>query len=205
MKRKYYMLFTILLVCLLIGVLILLFFKTDNKTDGERFKEEYSYLEIDNNNPFIYKSASDIVDLINNKETFLVYFGYANNDKVKEVLPSMIKAIKDDYIEVVYYVDLENIRNEMEVNGKTVETTYMGTAGYYELLKILEDLLPNYDLKDSKGKSVDAGKRIEAPTLLAVSKGKALKLASGNSEDVYQEFKEVTNLVKPSTMCEEAC
>lgn len=202
MRRKEFMIIGCLIICLLIGILIWLFI-ANNETDGKKFKEEYSYLEIDNKNPFVYKSASDIVDMINNKGTFLVYFGYADNDKVKELLPTMIKAIQDEKVEIVYYVDILNIRNVMEVNGDSLETTKMGTAGYYDLLEILKDILPDYTLLDAKGKKVDAGKRIEAPTLLAVSSGKAVKLTSGEGEDAYALFKEVIDAAKPSNMCEE--
>lgn len=202
MKRKEFMIITGIIICLLIGLLIWLFL-TNNETDGKRFKEEYSYLNIDNNNPFIYKSANDIVEMINNKETFLVYFGYANNDKVKELLPIMIKAIQDEKIETVYYVDIENIRNVMEFSGNSVETVKMGTAGYYDLLKILDKLLPDYDLTDNKGKKIEAGKIINAPTLLAVSSGDAVKLSSGDGEDTYSLFKEVIDAAKPNKMCDE--
>lgn len=202
MRRKEFMIIGCLIICLLIGILIWLFI-ANNETDGKKFKEEYSYLEIDNKNPFVYKSASDIVDMINNKETFLVYFGYADNDKVKELLPTMIKAIQDKDVKTIYYVDILNIRNVMEVNGNSLETTKMGTAGYYDLLEILKDILPDYTLLDAKGKKVDAGKRIEAPTLLAVSSGKAVKLTSGEGEDAYALFKEVIDAAKPSNMCEE--
>ena len=201
MKRKTYIIIGSLIICLLVGILILLFI-INNETDSKKFKEEYSYLELDNKNPFIYKSASDIVELINNKDTFLVYFGYANNDKVKELLPIMINAIEDEDVAVVYYVDIGNIRNEMIIDEKIAQTIKMGTAGYYDLLEILEDLLPDYTLLNEKGKKVIVGKRIEAPTLLAISSGKPVKLTSGD-EDAYLAFKEVIDAAKPSNMCEE--
>ncbi len=202
MKRKHYMIISIFLICLVIGILIYLFLNV-KETDGQKFKEEYDYLEIDHNNPFIYKTASEIVDLINNKETFLVYFGYASDENVKKVLPIMIKALNDEKVNKIYYVNLENIRNVMEVNGSAPQTTKMGTMGYYELLKILDEFLPNYELKNLKGKTIIAGKRIEAPTLLSVVEGCPVKLTSG-TKDAYNEF---ITVIKSSLVnaCDSSC
>ena len=186
-------------IVLLIGVVILLFV-FNRETDGKKFKKEYSYLDISNNNPFIYKSASEIVEMINNKETFAVYFGYANDENVKKVLPEMIKAIYDEKQDKVYYVDIENIRNELRLVDGKIETTKMGTASYYELLNILNDLLDDYDIDSDSKNKVDAGKRITAPTLLAVYNGVPVKLSTGD-KDPYNDFKEVLEILKPSNTC----
>lgn len=197
MKRKLTFIVMSCTIVLLIGFLIFLFI-FNRETDGKRFKKEYDYLDIDKNNPFIYKSASEIVEMINNKETFVVYFGYANDDKVKKALPDMVKAIYDEKIDKVYYVDIENIRNEIMLIDGVLETTKMGTSSYYELLNILNDLLDDYEI-NSKNKT-SAGKRIVAPTLLAVYNGNPVKLSTGD-KDPYNDFKEVLEILKPTNTC----
>ena len=194
-----------LIICLLVGILSYLFLTVDDNevTDGKKFKEEYNYLGIDEDNLFIYKSASDIVDLIKNKDTFLVYFGYPEDEKVKELLPKIVSEINSNKIDKVYYVNLKKIRNEVIYNGTELETVRIGTQGYYNLLDILNDLLGTYNVKNDKGKNLDAGKRIEAPTVLAVVKGKATKLVDSRSKDFEEDLKGVINEIKISSMCDE--
>lgn len=202
MKRKYIIIICSLVICLLVGILSYLFLTVDDKdSDGKKFKEEYSYIEIDEDNPFVYKSASDIVDLIKNKDTFLVYFGYPEDEKVKELLPKIVSTIKSN--DKVYYVNLKKIRNEVIFNGTELETVKIGTQGYYDLLDILNDLLGNYNVKNDKGKNLDAGKRIEAPTVLAVVKGEAIKLVDTRSKDFEKDLNGVINEIKLSSMCDE--
>ena len=204
MKRKYIIIICSLVICLLVGILSYLFLTVDDKdSDGKKFKEEYSYIEIDEDNPFVYKSASDIVDLIKNKDTFLVYFGYPEDEKVKELLPKIVSTIKSNKIDKVYYVNLKKIRNEVIFNGTELETVKIGTQGYYDLLDILNDLLGNYNVKNDKGKNLDAGKRIEAPTVLAVVKGEATKLVDSRSKDFEEDLNGVINEIKLSSMCDE--
>ena len=197
MKKKYLIIGGIVLV-LIICMIILNIFLNKEEKDSVKFKNEYSYLDIDINNPFIYKSAKDIVTLINDKDSFIVYFGYPDNDDVKAFLPDLVNFLKDNKIEEIYYVNLEKIRNEVEYNGKAIETTKIGTKGYYDLVNILDDYLDNYYVNDNKGKKIEAGKRIEAPSLVVVNKGEVLKLIRKSDE-----LSSIKDLIKPSYMCEE--
>ena len=80
-----------IIIILITIILIAIVFVIGNKgaeTDAEKFKREYenlngekndsgkSYreLNISKNNPIIYSTADEIVDKIDNKETFAVYF-----------------------------------------------------------------------------------------------------------------------------------
>ena len=198
MKKKYLIIISI--IVLLIGLVIVYFLNRKEK-DGVRFQNEYSYLEIDSNNPFIYKSAKDIEDLINEKNSFLVFFGYPNNDDVNTFLPKLIEFLKNNNVDLIYYVNIEKIRNEVIYNGKSIETVKIGTQGYYHLLDILDELLDDFYVLNSKGKKISAGKRIEAPTLLVVKNGKPVKIIRNSDE-----LEEIVDLIKPSYMCEDtAC
>ena len=127
-------------------------------TDAIKFKSEYEAvngekqgdytvrkLSISEENPFIYSSAEEIVKKINNNETFVVYFGFATCPWCRSVLPSLIDSAKDNNVDVIYYVDVLNIRNkyELDENNKAVETV-KGSDAYYELLTLLDSVLDEY-------------------------------------------------------------
>ena len=96
--------------------------KDEFKTDVLKFKAEYEKLnnretnyndkkyrelKISDNNPFIYKEAKDIIDMIDNKETFAVYFGFSSCPWCRSIIPSLIDVSNDLYIDTIYYVDIK--------------------------------------------------------------------------------------------------
>ena len=196
MKKKFLIIGGILL--LIIGIIILNIFLSKEEKDSVKFKNEYSYLDINKNNPFIYKSAIDIVSMINDKKSFLVYLGYPDDENVKIFIPNLVKFLDDNNVEEIYYVNIENIRNEVSYNGKSLETIKIGTKGYYDLIKLLDDFLDDYYVSNNNGKKVLAGKRIEAPSLLVVEKGEPIKLIHSSDE-----LDSIKDLIKPSYMCED--
>ena len=107
MKKK-----IIICVCILLVLLCGIFFITKNKgsnKDAIKFKEDYEAfnnktnssgknyrsVNIDKNNPFIYKTEDDIVNMINNKETFIVYFGFNTCPWCRSVIEELISVSKD--------------------------------------------------------------------------------------------------------------
>ena len=82
---------SLILIGLLLVTLTACEQKLDPGKDAIRFKQEYEALngeengngknyrvvEIDENNPFVYATTDEIVEKINNKESFVVYFGFA--------------------------------------------------------------------------------------------------------------------------------
>ena len=118
--------------------LIILSITGCKKSDAISFKEEYEKLNrtksesgktirtisIDKNNPMIYKTEDDIVEMINNKETFIVYFGFAKCPWCRSILPNLLKVAKDLNINKIFYVDIFNIRDTQEINeeGEIITT-----------------------------------------------------------------------------------
>lgn len=219
MKKK------VFLFCIML-LFLMGFSACDRKvSDAEKFKKEYESLNgtksdsgksirsisINKNNPFIYASAEDIVNKVNNKETFVVYFGFAKCPWCRSILPNLINASLDLGISTVYYVDVLNIRNSMKLsdNGEVI-MDIEGTQGYYELLKIFDDVLDEYTLKDSAGNSISTGmKRIYAPNIISVVNGKVQGLVTGISEkqtDGYMKLSSEMNqesydMIKCSIRC----
>ncbi len=186
--------------------------KTKEKTDATKFKEEYEELngkksesgkeirtiEISSDNPFKYKEAKDIVNLMEKKESFIVYFGFNSCPWCRSMLPTLVSVAKDNNVDTIYYVDIKNIRDVKEVDKKgKVSTTKEGSDDYYKLLDLFDNVLSDYKLTDSKDKEVDAKeKRIYAPNIISVIDGKPTKLTTGLSDKQDDGYMELTDDMK---------
>jgi len=180
------------------------------KTDAEKFEAEYEKLngtktqygdqnyqnlKISSDNPFVYKKPSDIINLLEEKETFVVYFGFATCPWCRSVVPTLIDVASDLGIYEVYYVDVKDIRNilELDENGEVI-TTKEGTEDYHILLEELEPVLEAYTLIDSAGNERNTGqKRIYAPTIVSVVNGEVKEATDGVSTKQTDGFMDLTN------------
>ena len=188
-------------------------------TDAMKFKEEYEKvngekqgentireLSISKENPFIYATDAEIVERINNKETFVVYFGFATCPWCRSVLPSLIKSANENKIDTIYYVDVLNIRDkyELDENNKAVKTKE-GTEGYYDLLEALDSVLDVYSPltyvnKKGKTKTVKIDeKRIYAPNVVVVKNGNPMALETGICESQTDAFMELSDEMLETT------
>ena len=242
MKKK-------IVIMLLIFISVFSFTGCDNKnkkseekqSDALRFKEEYEslngqetkdekkYRELDipSNNPFVYASAKEIVKRIDNKESFIVYFGYESCPWSRSLINTLIEAAKDNSVEKIYYVNVKNIRDVLEVKKGKVVTKNRGLEAYYDLLDRLDNVLKKYELtvkKEHKDDDDDDDeddeeiidtkeKRIYTPNVISIVEGKPTKLVTGISkefkdpygklsdevlEDAYKEFDKVLKEVDSS-------
>ena len=184
-------------------------------TDAKKFKKEYESLngqktetgkvyrkvKLSNKNPFIYKDAQEIVDMIDNEESFVVYFGFSKCPWCRSIIEQLEKVAKDNNYEKIYYVDVLDIRDvyELDKNNKPKETK-KGSNAYYELLKRLDSVLDDYTLTDSKNKTVKVGeKRIYAPNVVAIVNGKAKQLETGISKKQIDPYMKLTDKMKKET------
>ncbi len=209
MKRK------IIIVGMLFMALFTICACTNKKSDAIKFKEEYESLnkkkrekdgktirsiKVAKDNPFIYKSDEDIVDAINNKESFIVYFGFNDCPWCRSIIPSLIEAAKDNNIKEIYYVDVKDIRDVMVLKDSRLTTETKGTDAYYELTNLLRDVLSDYTITDEEGNSINTGaKRIYAPNIVKVEKGAATKITEGISEKQTDPYMELTEEIKKDT------
>lgn len=199
MKKKILLL---LLLTLTIGIVGCT--KTEKKNeDAIKFKEEYESfngkkndyfayreLNIDEENPFVFSTDSEIVEKIENKESFIVYFGDSQCPWCRSIVEQAIKSAKENRIEKIYYVRFwdgfheEKIRDvyELDENNKQV-LKQEGSKAYTKLLEYFDDVLSDYTLKDKDGNKVDVNeKRIFLPNFVAVVNGEAKELIEGISE-----------------------
>ncbi len=199
MKKKICIGIGVLSVILVLGGIFFLMKREERVTsDAIRFQEEYESLnqtirekdgqeirsiQIPKNNPIIYQEASKIVQRIHQKESFIVYFGFSDCPWCRSVVPTLLEVAKDYDIHPIYYVDIKEIRDTiiLDENNKLV-TEVEGTEAYYELIELLQEVLSNYTLKDSKGNQIETGeKRISAPNIVKVENGIAVSMTSGIS------------------------
>ena len=212
------------LVFLLMGVISLSVYdmKVKNINDPLKFKEEYEgfngekndyfeyrNLSITEKNPIIYSSAEEIVQKIENNETFIVYFGDPECPWCRSVIEQAINSANENGISKIYYVRIWNgfhneiLRDVYELDKESPVLKVKGTVSYYKLLKYFDKLLQDYTLTNKDNKTIQVNeKRIFAPSFIYVKDGNPLQLVDGISkkqesynstltEEILSEEKEI--------------
>lgn len=186
----------------------------DKNSDAYKFKEEYESinnqdnghgnkyreLSIPNDNPFIYQTPEELLERVNNNESFVVYFGFKECPWCRSILEQLIKSAKDKNVETIYYVDVKEIRDVKEIDDNgNITTTKEGNAAYMELVEKFSNVLSDYTLTKDDQKISAGEKRIYAPNIIAVSKGKAIQMEEGLPEDFTDPYSKLTDKVKKYT------
>lgn len=208
--------FTIILIMMLTLTLTGCSDKPVEKNDALKFKEEYEKqngvknekynvttrtLNIPEDNPMVYATAEEIVTKIENKETFVVYFGFSDCPWCRSVVEELIHVAKDLNVEKLYYVDVKELRDVKELDeDNNVITSKEGDKHYMELLNKLDTVLDDYTLTDKDGNEISAGeKRIYAPNVVGVAKGIPTELETGESEKLTNPYDELTDEMRKET------
>lgn len=187
--------------------------KKDNSS-ALAFKEEYESLNgkenasgkvhrtlnIDSNNPYVKVTPKDIVEKINNKDTFYLYVGDPLCPWCRSVIEKSIEVAKENDIDKIYYIDIwddegtEILRDKYEIIDGKLTKTVDGTSEYYKLLNSFNSVLRNYTLTDSNNKTVEVGeKRIYAPNFFYIKNGKVVRMVSGKSAKQTDSRGELTD------------
>ncbi len=201
-----------ILLVITIFMSVILLSGCDNKKAIE-FKEDYEKINgqenssgkihrsvsIDKNNPFEEVSLSDIVNKINNKETFYVYFGSRLCPWCRSTIEKAIEVSKKHNIKKIYYVDIwddngkELFRDVYKLENNVPIKTQDGSQDYYKLLNIFGDKLRDYNLTDDNKNDVLVGeKRIYAPNYMYIKEGTLIKLTTGKSDKQKDSRGELT-------------
>ena len=183
--------------------------------DSEKFKEEYESqngkksksgkenrkVSIPEDNPFVYTTAEEISKKMDNKETFIVYFGFSTCPWCRSIIEELIKCAKDSKVDKIYYVDVLDIRDTKEIDEEgNIKTTKEGTKGYNELIDKMSNILSDYTTTNEDEEEISLEeKRIYAPNVIAVVNGKATKLEEGISEELKDPYMELTEEMKKYT------
>lgn len=177
-----------------------------NNADAKKFSEEYEKLNntkapygdnenyrnisIPKNNSFVYSNAKEIVEMIDNKETFYVYFGSAHCPWCRSVIEKAVEVANKNKVEKIYYVNIwkgfheEILRDTYEIGDNNKPNKVKdGSKEYYKLLNKFDNLLEDYTLTTDNNEKINVGeKRIFAPNFIYVEKGKAKKIITGISK-----------------------
>lgn len=188
--------------------------KNDSNESAIAFKEDYEAIngtenkngkvhrtiKIDSNNSFVEVTAEEIVKMIENKETFYVYFGSRLCPWCRSTIEMADKISRDKDVKKIYYVDIwddegnEILRDKYSLNDKDeLILSSEGTEAYKKLIVSFDGLLDDYTLTDSKNNSVKVGeKRIYAPNYFYVENGVAERITTGISELQKDSREELT-------------
>ncbi len=142
------------ILCLILGILLLSgcsVTSINESNDAKRFSEEYSAIDVSEDNPMIYKTDKEIIDILKSG-TGIIYFGFPDCPWCREAVPVLLEIAKEMDIDEIYYFNPKEIREE-------------NTDTYQEIVKLLGDNLQN----DESG-----NKRLYVPDVYFVSGGKIL-------------------------------
>ncbi|MBR4262939.1 MAG: hypothetical protein IKQ35_06215 [Bacilli bacterium] len=226
MKKKIF----ILSLILVIAVSITGCGKKEKNKDALAFKEEYEALNgktnksgkehrtinISEDNPYVKVKPSEIVKMIEDKETFFLYVGDPLCPWCRSVLEKSIEVAKDYKVNKIYYIDIWNdegneiLRDKFEISNNELMKTVEGTEEYQKLLEEFDSVLSEYSITTEDGEKISTGeKRIYAPNYFFIKNGKVKKLIEGYSslqtdsreeltkemlEDEEEQFKELFKL-----------
>ena len=177
--------------------------KEDINKNAVEFKKEYELLNgktnasgkehrtvsISDDNPYIKVTQKDIVEKIENNETFYLYVGDSLCPWCRSVIEKSIEVAKTFNVDKIYYIDIwddegnEILRDKYELqDGKAVKISD-GTEYYEKLLLYFDSVLSEYTLTTEEGENIKIGeKRIYAPNFFYIKKGKVNKITDGISE-----------------------
>ena len=212
--NKLFMIIVTILAAIVLVLNIQKVISNNSQTDGIKFKEEYEKLNgkkndqgkkyrditIDSKNKIIYKTTEEVLDLIDKKKSFALYFGFDTCPWCRSVVPTLA-SISKELNQEVYYIDVKDIRDTFELDDDNKpKLVKKSSKDYSKLLEKLEPVLEDYILTDSDNNEIKVGeKRIYAPSIVSVIDGKAKELTTGVSDKQTYGYMKLTKEMKKET------
>lgn len=239
MDRNQKILLLIISVLIVIsGIIGFLAFKNEKdkpKIKTNEFKEEYEKLngvvndygytyptvEVDADYKIVYASEEDVLDILK-KGNGVIYFGFPTCPWCRNMIKPLISAADSNGLEEIYYLNIMDIRDSLSVNDSgDIVTDKEGSKNYKKILKELDSILDTYYVKDAMGNDVSTNeKRLYAPTVIAVKKGKVVahhvgtvasqtdpytELTKEQQEELYSIFSDLISKVSKKTCDKKGC
>lgn len=205
--NKLFMIIVTVLATIVLVLNIQKVISNNSQTDGINFKEEYEKLNdkkndqgkkyreitIDSKNKMVYKTTEEVLNLIDKKKSFVLYFGFDTCPWCRSVVPTLA-SISKELNQEVYYIDVKDIRDTFELDDDNKpKLVKKGSKDYSKLLEKLEPVLEDYTLTDSDNNEIKVGeKRIYAPSIVSVIDGKAKELTTGISDKQTDGYMKLT-------------
>lgn len=212
--NKLFMIIVTVLAAIVLVLNIQKVISNNIQTDGIKFKEEYEKLNgkkndqgkkyreitIDSKNKMVYKTTEEVLDLIDKKKSFVLYFGFDTCPWCRSVVPTLA-SISKELNQEVYYIDVKDIRDTFELDDDNKpKLVKKGSKDYSKLLEKLEPVLEDYTLTDSDNNEIKVGeKRIYAPSIVSVIDGKAKELTTGISDKQTDGYMKLTKEMEKET------
>ena len=212
--NKLFMIIVTVLAAIVLVLNIQKVITNNSQTDGIKFKEEYEKLNgkkndqgkkyreiiIDSKNKLVYKTTEEVLNLIDKKKSFVLYFGFDTCPWCRSVVPTLA-SISKELNQEVYYIDVKDIRDTFELDDDNKpKLVKKGSKDYSKLLEKLEPVLEDYTLTDSDNNEIKVGeKRIYAPSIVSVIDGKAKELTTGISDKQTDGYMKLTKEMEKET------
>ena len=205
---KKILILSILLIIVLTGCMkdeyskeALAFKKDYESVNGKenKYGKEHRTVSIDENNPFVIITTEELLEMIEDEETFYVYFGDKLCPWCRSVIEKAIEIANKKDIDTIYYIAIwddegnEIVRDKYELKDGDLVKTVEGCDEYDKFLEYFDSVLSDYTLTDSEGNKVSTGeKRIYAPNFIYIKKGEVKRLVTGISESQTDSREELT-------------
>lgn len=212
--NKLFMIIVTVLAAIVLVLNIQKVITNNSQTDGIKFKEEYEKLNgkkndqgkkyreiiIDSKNKMVYKTTEEVLNLIDKKKSFVLYFGFDTCPWCRSVVPTLA-SISKELNQEVYSIDVKDIRDTFELDDDNKpKLVKKGSKDYSKLLEKLEPVLEDYTLTDSDNNEIKVGeKRIYAPSIVSVIDGKAKELTTGISDKQTDGYMKLTKEMEKDT------
>lgn len=156
-------------------------------------------VKISENNKFVEVTPKEIVEKINKKESFYVYFGSRLCPWCRSVIEVADKISRNKKIDKIYYVDVwdnegnEIFRDKYEIVDGKLKQTYKGAKEYKKIINSIDSKLLRDYIISNNDKEVEVGeKRIYAPNFVYFKNGKGIRLTNGKSDEQKDPRQELT-------------
>ncbi len=137
----------VLFIVALVAIYYLIEGKKEEPTDAQKFAQEYT--EVGKDNIFVYKTANEIVNILES-QTGIIYFGFPECPWCQRYVVMLNEVAKEKGIEQIYYYNIRDIRTNK-------------TPAYQEIVTLLSVYLPLDD---------EGNKKVMVPDISFVVNGK---------------------------------
>ena len=123
---------------------------------------------IPENNPFRYVEYDEIIALLEDG-TGIIYFGFPICPWCRNLVPVLTDAAIEFGVDDILYRNVLDDRNLLELEDGEIVETRAGNPGYYQVLEMLGDLVPEY-----RGLEDESLRRIFVPAIIFVKDGEVI-------------------------------
>jgi len=167
-------------------------FKSEYESKNDKTSKDgsnYRILSIPEDNPYEKITLTDLIDMVENKDTFYLFVGDSLCPWCRSVLEKSIEVASNNGIDKIYYLKIwdengdELFRDKYKLEDGKLILEVEGKEEYFKILKVFDTLLDDYEFSPVSGDKIKVGeKRLYAPSYIYIENGVAKKLIDGISE-----------------------